>query len=681
MSSPVARMTAGDIAELANVHRATVSNWQHHHRDTFPQPLPDSPPGRPQFDATAVKAWLANRYPDKQEDADLAVQTVRDWRYLVNQAVHESPTDPYLLLIGAVEGKKLRFRETSDERYPITIDMDGVDAAMRVTRTQAEAIRDFLDTKAPAVDPARLIEATAQDIDGLSRYGGSRYLYRLLSGLVHEESQTVLDPNCGTGAFLAVAAEQLPQARMLGITELRTDYLVAQARSSHSANIEIEKGDLLERDVLDGRVFDTIVAIPPFGRQISDATRERLWRMPLPFGPLRGRSVDGVWLQIAVQALAPGGKAFLVLPHSIATTEQHDDIRRGLIQHGLLAAIVALPTPTAFPSYSTNFMCDLWVLSRRRDITNNILFVDYSEADLTEAEDASSLRHALTQWLDDPSAEPSLAEDGDVRFTVIEPIKILGSTVNLDPLYWNTRASAPSSAAEFIAAVTESSTALHRLRDAVLAAEVPECPLLPGQLSMSTVHDARNEGQLDIVRRAALRTTSGDDADIPVLGIRDAEAIARGELVGEDTGATNSTGAKDDDLHLVCPGDVLVWASKDRQIRATVCTVGGRAPSPSLAVLRCNPEELDPHYLALALSAGTNTVHLAGSAIPRVRAADLSFGLMPVSQQRELAHGAQSAQHLLAAAEALAAATTAFRQALSDAVGSGLVGIASQESE
>jgi hypothetical protein len=63
MSTPTNRMTVTDIANLAEVQRATVSNWQRRH-DDFPKPLPDVP-GRPQFDGTAVRNWLAKHYPTR----------------------------------------------------------------------------------------------------------------------------------------------------------------------------------------------------------------------------------------------------------------------------------------------------------------------------------------------------------------------------------------------------------------------------------------------------------------------------------------------------------------------------------------------------------------------------------------------------------------------------------------
>ena len=68
MAGPTARMTVTDIAELAGVERSTVSNWQRRYRGDsatpFPEPLADSPAGRPQFDPEAVRAWLAQRYPE-----------------------------------------------------------------------------------------------------------------------------------------------------------------------------------------------------------------------------------------------------------------------------------------------------------------------------------------------------------------------------------------------------------------------------------------------------------------------------------------------------------------------------------------------------------------------------------------------------------------------------------------
>src|SRR5690348_15027092 len=55
----LASLTAADIARLAGVTRATVSNWRRRHPD-FPAPSGGTD-ASPAYDRTEVEAWLASR--------------------------------------------------------------------------------------------------------------------------------------------------------------------------------------------------------------------------------------------------------------------------------------------------------------------------------------------------------------------------------------------------------------------------------------------------------------------------------------------------------------------------------------------------------------------------------------------------------------------------------------------
>jgi len=678
-------MTVSDIAELAGVQRATVSNWQKRHEE-FPRPLPDSPPGRPQFDAAAVRAWLAERYPEKLASSDRAAEVVRNWRYTTNDVQCDEGTDPLILLIAAIQGERISYWEGGyDERYPVQISADDLDTTIRATKSQAEAIREFLevDIEADDLDKAELVERAAQEFDDLGRWrrtsgaiSAVRNLHNFLAGLVHEESKTALDFACGTGALLAAASQKHPTTKFLGLEPDFVEAFIADARLNRRADAEIAiDADILENDVLAGRTFDAVVSIPPFGRRVDSTTNERLRR--LPFGPVRG-SADAAWPQLAVQALAPGGEAFLVLPHSLASEDRSDHVRRELVQRGLLAAIVTLP-PNAHPSSKT--MSDVWILSRRREPTTDLLLIDYSMIDPSDGETYADLAHLLCKWLDDPSS-PTLIPADDPRFVAVAPIKLLGQAVNIDPMYWCARAATPTSASELIGVVEEATSALDQARQKVLVNEIQPCPLVPDHPVMITIREARDDDLIEIIRRGAhpkeRRESSGDNAELPLLRVADAEAMRRGEAVEYDA---KSRLGKDPFTYrqFVRRGDVLVWVTPDRQIRATVSTVSSLVPTGSITALRCDPAVLNPHYLALALATGRNSIHATATTIPGLRALDLSFPLLPIHEQNKLASYAQAAEQIRCGARQLAAAAEALLQALSDATGSGAVGTKTSE--
>jgi SAM-dependent methyltransferase len=678
MATPTARMTVSDIAELAGVQRATVSNWQRRH-ETFPKPLPDSPPGRPQFDASAVQAWLSNRGFEPGGD-DRASGVVRSWRYMVNHVEYAEGDEPLLILIAAIEGLLPTYSASSDERYPIAISSRELDSTIYATRSQADAIREFLASELDGVDKGELIEAAAREFDEQARWRrgpenaqAELNLYSLLAKLVHHQSKAVLDFACGTGALLAATSRQLPGAKVLGITPGLVEPFIAEARLGFHAYAEIEDCDILREDALGGRTFDAVISIPPFGVKV-DAKNERLRR--LPFGAVRG-TADAAWPQLAVQALAPDGDAFLVLPHNLASSDRADRMRRELIQRGLLAAIVTLP-PNANPENKT--LCDLWVLTNQQVSGADILFVDYSAANATDVEDYSVLASALSAWVDDrPLGSSESLPEGDPRFVPVSPIKLLGETVTLDPLYWCVRATTPTSATELIDVVEQAAAELDGARAALIAADIPAWRLLPDQHARISIRAARGDDLLDIVRRGVPtqgdRDASDNRVELPILRVADAEAMWRGEQVTSDVDSNRGRNPFTN-LEFVRHGDVLVWVTPDRQVRATVCTVSGLAPAASITALRCNLEELNPHYLALALATSRNAMHITGSNLPGLRSLDLSFPLISIEQQLQLVHHAQALQRVMTAARSTVTAAEALRQALADAAGSGSVAIA-----
>lgn len=681
MATHINRMTVSDIAHLAGVQRATVSNWQKRHEE-FPKPLPDSPPGRPQFDAAAVTAWLAERYPEKSASSDLAAAIVRNWRYTTNDVQCEEGTDPLTLLIAAIQGEVITFYEGGyDERYPMSISARELDTTIRSTKSQADAIRDFLDTQihVDGVDKAALVERAAQEFDELGGWRrtpeaflAQRNLHELLALLIHDKAKTALDFACGTGGLLLAAAQKHSIIDLVGMEQDLVKAFIADARLTQRANAEVALDvDILECDALAGRTFDTVISIPPFGLSVDN---ERLRR--LPFGAVRG-SADAAWPQLAVQALAPAGEAFLVLPAGLAVDDRSDQIRRELIQNGLIAAIVTLPSNSLSSSKSTPH---LWILSRRRKPNTDVLFVDYSTGGRSDPKPYGDLATTLRSWLGDPSRE-AVVPAGDPRFVAVSPIELLGQTVILDPQYWCARASTPTSAHELIEMVEEATATLSRACLTVNSTDIPACPLVPDRPAIISVREAREDRWVKLIRRGvgrrdnAIAPNHRNDAELPKLRIQDADLMWRGENGELRYLEFKSNSLYDPQTHnLVQPGDVLVWATPDRQVRATVSTAGGFLPSHEITVLRCDPQKLNPHYLALSLAAGRNGIHITASTLPGLRPLDLSFPLVPMDQQNQLASYAEAAIAIRAAAQSVASAAEALWQALADAAGSGSVG-------
>lgn len=655
MNASISRMTVSDIAKLAGVQKSTVSNWRRRHSD-FPQPLSEGT-ARPQFDTHAVRAWLSSRnLVDLVEDGR-ATEVVRNWRYTVNHVECDEAVDIMILFIAAVEGQELCYEDSWNERYPVSISLGIFEASIRATQSQADAIRDFLATEIQGVDKAELLEAAAMDFDDLSRWrrtadavDAERNLHNLLADLVHEESKTILDFACGTGAVMAAVSRRHPVARLTGIEADEVDGFVAEARLSGRAFAEVEWGDILKTDELKGRSFDAVACIPPFGRSVDTAS-DRMRRMP--FGAVRG-SADAAWPQLAVQALTAAGEAFLVLPHSLSFEDRSDAVRRELIRQGTVAAVITLP---ANALASTRTLSDLWMLRSRREPSAKVLFVDFAAAEPSSPDEYDVLRRALTGWLDGghlPTDDP--------RFTSVDAIGLLSQRVTLDPQYWCAHSAAPKSPDELLSAVANATKMLADIRQSLADSEVPRCLFVPEPSTMISVRDAREDELVEIPKKTGAQKTG------PSLTVAQAEAMRSGDEIS----ITGERVMDNDDA--LRPGDVLVWATADRQVRTAVSTIGGVVPSHPIAVLRCS-RDLEPHYLAVALAAKRNAVYATGSTIPTIRMLELEFPLIPLEQQRQIADYVRAVRGWAQAGKALHGAVAALEDVLADAVGSGVVGI------
>lgn len=676
MTTPIQRLTVSDIAKLAKVERSTVSNWQRRH-DDFPKPLPDTS-GRPQFDAAAVRDWLAQRYPNMAAAADPADDLLIGWLSLTVEDFDQDgrSSDGLALLIAAANGCKIRFAETDPDRgLPFTITAGGLDATFTATDDVAAAIQSFLKDEIeglPEADRADLIDAATAEVDAQARWrrtddaeAAETNLHDSLAQLTGRD-QRVLDLACGTGALLAAIGRQDHSVKLAGMEPDPVRVSIARARLGQRSPTTVIAEDPLVTGVPKDP-HDVVMSIPPFGRSLDGANPDVLRN--LPFGPVRGNA-DAAWPQLAFQALTPDGEALLVLPHTLTVDERSDQIRREMIRQGVLAAVVTLP-PNAHPS--GRILTDLWVMSRRHGRGEDVLFGDLSTVDPAQDGSYATAFKVVGDWLDGPSAID------DSRFVRINPMELLDQTVKLDPQYWCARAKTPTESEELIAKVEEMSALVRRALEDAAAKGFPSAPLLPATSSSITVRDARDDGLLIVVPRPPrssgdLRRLSAERAAL-VEGI---VTIPAAETMREQQYERDIEPA--DAVHLpeslpdatLRAGDVLVWATSDHEVRAVVCPRTGGTATNAITVLRCG-SALDPTYLALVLSAGRNAIHTTGSTTPIVRAMDLLLPLVPIAKQQQIAEYVNKAGQLSALAQSISNVADIYVDRLADALGSGAV--------
>ncbi|XRQ14036.1 N-6 DNA methylase [Actinomadura welshii] len=536
-------VTAGDIARLAGVGRATVSNWRRRHGD-FPRPVGGTATS-PLFSLADIEDWLRrNGKPFEVSPADRLWQRLRasgdDFRLpdLVGWAgLH------LLELRGDLDD-----RDTSDDRG----DFDGGDFG------EAAGIRR------PGIEPddpdlPRLLADLAAEhghadaFDMLfQRYvrAHSRRLVvtrpdvaRLMTRLACQEGDVVLDPACGLGTLLLAA----PGARRA----LGQDRNPAAARITAvrlllaGTPAEVVSGDSLRRDAFPGEVADSLVCNPPFGDRSwghEDLAGDPRWEHGLP---PRGEP-ELAWVQHCLAHVRPGGRAAVLMPSAVASRRPGRRIRGNLLRSGALQAVVT--TAPGGP--------DIWLLQRPKPGERPppaVLLLD-TEGDLARAE---------REWDRHP--------DGEFCVPVID---LLDDEVDLSPSRHRPRQSGDAFGRRF----TET---LDRL--AAAAPAPPGLELLPERrpLPFTTMSELAKAGVVAISHAPARLPAGGD---VPVLTVDDVNA-------GRGPSGTSTTGPG---LVMLDAGDVVATAAGT----ARVVTGPGAALGPGLTLYRPDGRRLDPRFLA-----------------------------------------------------------------------------------
>ncbi len=196
---------------------------------------------------------------------------------------------------------------------------------------------------------------------------------------------TVYDPACGTGGMLTVAEEYLHDlnqgARIIPIGQEINDQTYAVCKADilikgHDAT-QIRLGNTLSQDQFPGSSFDYILSNPPFGREWKNEESAVLAEAKLGAGgrfeaglPAKG---DGQLLFLLtalakMKSPAYGGSRIAII-HNGSPLFTGDagsgpsNIRKYIIEHDLLDAIIALPNNIF---YNTGIATYIWVLTNRK---------------------------------------------------------------------------------------------------------------------------------------------------------------------------------------------------------------------------------------------------------------------------------------------------------------------------
>lgn len=231
-----------------------------------------------------------------------------------------------------------------------------------------------------------------QFADAEGKKGGQFYtpesIVRLLVEMLEPYKGRIYDGCCGSGGmfvqsekFIEAHGGRLDDLSVFGQESNPTTLRLCKmnlAIRGIEANIQL--GDTFHQDKHPTLKADYIMANPPFN--ISDWGGEHLrnddrWQ----YGAPPTGNANYAWLQHFIWHLAPTGTAGIVLANGSMTSNSggEGDIRRNLIEAGLVDCMVALPSQLF---YNTMIPACLWFLARDRsnhkfrDRRNEILFID-----------------------------------------------------------------------------------------------------------------------------------------------------------------------------------------------------------------------------------------------------------------------------------------------------------------
>jgi len=251
---------------------------------------------------------------------------------------------------------------------------------------------------------------------------------------------TVYDPTAGTGGFLSESDEYIQQVSTDVTVSLNGQELNPESYAICKADMlikgqdvdNIALGNTLSDDRHAGTRFDFMLANPPFGvewkkvqKQVTDEHKHKGYDGR--FGPGLPRVSDGSLLFLLHlvskmrDARDGGSRIGIILNGSPLFTggagSGESEIRRYLLQHDLVEAIVALPTDMF---YNTGIATYVWILSNRKPAARK------GKVQLINATDRyRKMRKSLgskRQYIDDPQIEEIVRLYG--RFEATDDSKI-----------------------------------------------------------------------------------------------------------------------------------------------------------------------------------------------------------------------------------------------------------------
>ncbi|GAA3422528.1 N-6 DNA methylase [Streptosporangium vulgare] len=658
---PSVSVTLAEIARIAGVGRAAVSNWRRRH-DSFPAPVGGTDTS-PQFALSQVEEWLR-----RQGKLDEVGSRERLWPEF--EALGDRDTMGRAI---AAAGARLAREEAGHAAGPPDTDAaeglpyhNGLSDAQRslveraVSLARKHGARDtfdfllgrWLDTHVRQIGVTpRPLAALMAKVAELSRDGEA------------SDVGTVLDPACGTGGLLLAAARQWAgkvdtrpsgvPLKLLGQDVDPTQAALAAVRillAGHSPEretaweVDVRSGNTLRADPHPDVRADVVLCNPPFNERdwgYEELATDARWTYGLP----PRTEPELAWTQHSLSRLAPGGTAVLLMPPGVASRRAGRRIRAGLLRSGVLRAVVALP-PGSAPPHSVAL--HLWVLRAPAGdgagTEAGVLLVDAAGIQPELSEGRQRTGRAAIDWPLLHRRVVLAIQPGDkdrdrpADHAVVPVIDLLDDEVDLTPAR-HVPKRGTSANLGLRRSWNRFGTLLHELRD--LTATLSALELSgeePAGQGTVTVGDLLRAGAMTMragqqPADGAVRTDDAPDDAVPVLTVTDVLAggrpsgwlPAREALAGETAGTLTVTG----------PEEVVVVGAY-RAFGAWVDTDAPTVLGSQLFALRADPTLLDPWFLAGCLRAPANARQAGthASTSSRIDVRRLQVLRLPLAEQR-----------------------------------------------
>ncbi|MCL6733038.1 N-6 DNA methylase [Streptomyces neyagawaensis] len=626
-------VTAAEIARLAGVGRAAVSNWRRRHAD-FPRPVGGTETS-PSFALTDVEEWL--RKQGKLAEVPLKE---RVW-----QQVTGHPDGPVTALVHAgcallyLHDRPLAWLESSatgDDEQLAGVLADHLAQLLGPRFGPAGEPAVHAPTAAelrPSIPLLRGATELAADLGARQTFEFllARHLdanprqYTLTPGELAElmaelagPARTVFDPACGTGALLRAVAPRPGQElhgqdsapELAALTALR---LALRTKSA----IRTAAGDSLRADAHAHLRAEAVLCHPPFNERNwghDELAYDPRWEYGFP---ARTES-ELAWVQHALARLEDGGTAVLLMPPAVASRRSGRRIRADLLRRGALRAVIALPVGAA-PPY--NIGLHLWVLRRpgRTPASPELLLVDTGRlgAEGRGGVDWAAVTAAVLEaWKPFDRTGEAVERPGLSRSMPV--IELLDDDVDLAPARHLPPPAAGGSAAEL-------GTVRERLGETLRLTADLTPPLAdetqPPRWPLTTVGELARGGAL-------LLRTGGNGPHARVLTDHDVLAGTA------PSGTLTETG---EEPVLVERGDIVVPVLGGGGIARVVDEdTAGAALGRNLTLLRPDPAALDAWFVAGFLRGTANSRQASSyaSTASRLDVRRLQLPRLPLEQQR-----------------------------------------------